>query len=312
MDLATDTHAAALRALTRFSVVSAVWLVLVGLLGLAYLATLGTSGSDEVRLVGLVVGSGFLLLALVLLVALIRAGRRDLRAAPLVAGDRPEHASGGPATFHEGTVSLASVLLAVAAVVFGVVSVPRAADGAAWGWVTPVLMGVVALTGGLCVRWRGNEYVGVHPEGIRMVRRGRLTTAPWHRVQHFETGEVGIEGSPDRAGVRGEVEDVVRERAVAAGLATFEERLRAGESIDLGAVTLQPSALVVEGEPIRWDEIATVTAEHDSDNGWTHVVVRGRQRGQRAKAKESSIANRPVVEAALSSRTGLRFADDPR
>lgn len=312
MDPASDTHATAVRALTRFSVTSAAWLVLVGLLGLTYLATLSRSGDDDVRLVGLVVGSGFLLLALVLLVALIRAGRRDLRAAPLVAGDRPERASGGPAAFYEGTVSLTSVLLAVAAVVFGVVTVPRAADGAAWGWITPVLMGVVAVTAGLCVRWRGNEYVGVHPDGIRIVRRGRLTTAPWQRVQSYESGQVGIEGSPDRVGVSGELGELIRARAVAAGLATFEERLRAGESVDLGAVTLQPSALVVEGEPIRWDEIDTVTAEHDSDNGWTHVVVRGRQRGQRAKAKESSIANRPVFEAALSSRTGLRFADDPR
>ncbi|MEV5003071.1 hypothetical protein [Nocardioides sp. LML1-1-1.1] len=309
MDTATDTHAAALRALTRVSVASAVWLGLVGLLGLGYVATLGTSRDDQVRVVGLGVGSGFVLLAVVLLVALVRAGRRDLRAAPLVAGDRPELASGGPSAFYECYVPLTGVLLAVALVVFGVVLVPRAADGAAWGWITPVLMGVVAFSCGLAVRWRGNEYVGVHADGIRMVRRGVLTTAPWHRVLHFESGQVGIEGSPDRAGVSGELEERVRELAVAAGLATFEERLRAGESVDLGAVTLRPTALVVEGEPIRWDEIDTVTSEHDSENGWTHVVVRGRKRRQRAKAKESSIANFPVFEAALSTYTGLRFLD---
>ncbi|NGZ99951.1 hypothetical protein G5V59_06025 [Nocardioides sp. W3-2-3] len=211
MDLGTDTHAAALRALTRFSTGSAVWLGLVGLVGLGYVATLGTSRDDDVRLVGLGVGSAFVLLAVVLLVALIRAGRRDLRAAPLVAGDRPERASGGPAMFYEGSVSLPSVLLAIAAVVFGIVFVPRAADGAAWGWITPVLMGVVALACGLFVRWRGNEYVGIHPDGIRMVRRGRLTTAPWHRVLHFESGQVGIAGGPDRAGVSGEMEARIRE-----------------------------------------------------------------------------------------------------
>lgn len=309
MDLGTDTHSAALRALTRFSTGSAVWLGLVGLVGLGYVATLGTSRDDDVRLVGLGVGSAFVLLAVVLLVALIRAGRRDLRAAPLVAGDRPEQASGGPATFSEGYVSLPGALLAVAALVFGVVLVPRAADGAAWGWITPVLMGVVAFACGVFVRWRGNEYVGIHPGGIRMVRRGRLTTAPWHRVLHFESGQVGIEGSPDRAGVSGQMEARIRELAVAAGLATFEERLRSGESIDLGAVVLEPSALVVEGVPLPWDEIDTVTSEHDSENGWTHVVVRGRQRRQRAKAKESGIANFPVFEAALSTRTGLRFLD---
>ena len=227
-----------------------------------------------------------------------------------MAGDRPELASGGPSAFHEGYVPLTGVLLALAAVVYGVVFVPRAADGAAWGWITPVLMGVVAFSCGLAVRWRGNEYVGVHADGIRMLRRGVLTTAPWHRVLHFESGQVGVEGSPERAGVSGELEERIRDLAVAAGLATFEGRLRAGESVDLGAVTLEPSALVVEGEPIRWDEIDTVTAEHDSENGWTHVVVRGRRRRQRAKAKESSIANLPVFEAALSSRTGLRLPAD--
>lgn len=307
MDTATDDHAAALRAFTRVSVGSAIWLGLVGLLGLGYVVTLGTSHDGQVRLVGLGVGSGFLLVAVVLLVALVRSARRDLRAVALVADDRPELASGGPSVFHEGYLSGWSVLLALAVGVFGVVFVPRTADGAAWGWITPVLMGLVALSCGVFVRWRGNEYVGVHADGIRMLRRGVLTTAPWHRVLHFESGHVGIEGSPDRAGVSGEVEDRIRDLAVAAGLATFEDRLRAGESVDLGAVVLEPSALVVEGVPLRWDEIDTVTPEHDSENGWTHVVVRGRGRRQRAKAKESSIGNRPVLEAALSTRTGLRF-----
>lgn len=307
MDLGTDTHAAAVRALTRVSTGSAVWLGLVGLVGLGYVATLGASEDDDVRLVGLGVGSAFVLVAVVLLVALVRAARRDLRAAPLVAADRPELASGGPVVFSEGYVSLPSMLLAIGALVFGVVLVPRAADGAAWGWVTPVLMGLVAFSCALLVRWRGNEYVGIDADGVRIVRRGRLTTAPWHRVLHFDSGHVGTEGSPERAGVSGELEERIRDLAVAAGLATFEDRLRAGEAVDLGAVTLEPSALVVEGEPIRWDEIDTVTAEHDSENGWTHVVVRGRRRRQRAKAMESSIANFPVFEAALSSRTGLRF-----
>lgn len=309
MDAAVDSHAAALRAFTRFPVGSAVWLGLVGLTGVGYLLTLGTSTRDQARLVGLGVGSAFVLVSLVFLVALVRAWRRDLRTVHLLAHDRPLSASAEAAMFSEGYVSGLSVLLALAGIVFGIVFVPAAADGAAWGWITPVVMGVVAMSFAVAVRWRGSEYVGVHPDGIRLVRRGRLDSAPWSRVLSFESGQVGIEGRPDRAAVRGEVEALVRERAVAAGLATWEERLRAGESVDLGAVVLAPEALVLEGEPIRWEEIVTVASEHDSENGWTHVVVRGRQRRQRAKAKESGIANLPVFEAALRARTGLRVPD---
>jgi hypothetical protein len=309
MDVDADSPAEALRDLTRFSVGSAVWLGLVGIGGFVYAATLGTSDRDQVRFVGLAVGTGFVLVSLGFLAALLRAWRRDVRAAPLVAGDRPECASGGAAMFYEGYVSLVSVVVAVAVAVFGIVFVPAAADGAAWGWFTPVLMGVVAVSSALFVRWRGNEYVGVHPEGIRMIRRGRLETAPWARVLYFESGQVGIEGRPDRAGVSDEVETRIRELAVAAGLATFDERLRAGESIDLGAVTLQPQVLVLEGEPMRWDEIDSVTYEHDGENNWTHVVVRGRRRRHRAKVRESGIANFPVFEEALRTYTGLRVFD---
>lgn len=311
MDPETDSHAEALRALTRFSVGSAVWLGLIGICGVVYAATLGTSDREQVRLVGLGVGSGFVLVALGFLVALVVAWRRDLRAAPLVAGDRPECANGGAAMFHEGDVSGRAVLVAVAVAVFGIGVVPAAADGAAWGWLTPVLIGVVAVSVGVFVRWRGNEYVGVHAEGIRMIRRGRLETAPWPRVLYFEIGQVGIEGRPDRAEVSGEVETRVRESAVAAGLATFAERLRAGESIDLGAVTLQPSVLVLEGEPVRWDQIDAVTDEHDGENNWTHVVVRVRGRRHKAKVKESGIANFPVFAEALRASTGLRVSSVP-
>ncbi len=283
------------------------WLGLVGVSGVVYAATLGTSEREQVRLVGLAVGSGFVLASLGFLVALIVAWRRDVRAAPLVAGDRPECASGGPAVFHEGYVSAGGVLGAVSVGVFGLVFVPRAAEGAAWGWLTPVAMGVAAVSIGLFVRWRGNEYVGVHADGIRMIRRGRLEAAPWPRVLYFESGQVGIEGGPDRAGMSGEVETLIKESSIAAALATFDERLRAGESIDLGAVTLQPSALVLGGQPIRWDEIESVAYEHDSENNWTHVVVRGRQRRQRAAVMESGIANFPVFTTALRTYTGLRI-----
>jgi len=306
---AAASHTEALRDLTRFSVGSAVWLALVGGTGLGYAAVLGTSDREQVRVVGLGVGLGLVLVALGFLGALVRAWRRDVRAAPLVAGDRPECASGGAAMFSEGYVSLRGVVAAVLVVVFGLWFVPAAADGAAWGWFTPVLMGVVAVSVGVFVRWRGNEYVGIHSEGLRMVRRGRLETAPWARVLYFEIGQVGIEGKPDRAGVGGAVEERVRERAVAAGLATFEARLRAGESVDLGAVTLGPTELVLEGEPLRWDEIVSVTYEHDGENNWTHVVVRGRQRRHRAKVKETGIANFPVFEEALRTMTGLRVLD---
>lgn len=307
MDPGADSHAEALRGFTRFSAGSAVWLGLVGVVGVVYATTLGTSQREQVRLVGLAVGSGLVLASLGFLIALIVAWRRDVRAAPLVAGDRPECASGGPTMFYEGYVSLWSFAVAVSVGVFGLVFVPRAADGAAWGWLTPVVMGAAAMSIGLFVRWRGNEYVGVHADGIRMVRRGKLATAPWPRVLYFESGQVGIEGEPGRAGVSGEVETRIKESSIAAGLARFDERLRAGESIDLGAVTLQPSALVLEGQPIRWDEIDSVTYEHDGENNWTHVVVRGRQRRQRAKVMESGIANFPVFTAALRTYTGLRI-----
>lgn len=306
MNADADSHSAALRGLTRFSVGSAVFLALIGVGGVAYVATLGTSQREQVRIVGLGVGSGLVLVSLGFLVALVVAWRRDWRAVSLVAGDRPECASGGATMFYEGQVSLWSFLIAVLVAAFGIVFVPAAADGAAWGWLTPVVMGLVAFSVGLFVRWRGNEYVGVHVEGIRMIRRGRLETAPWSRVLHFESGQVGIEGRPDRAGVRDEVETRIKESSIAAGLATFGERLRSGESVDLGAVTLEPSALVLEGEPIRWDEIESVTYEHDCENNWTHVVVRGRRRRQRAKVNESGIANFPVFEEALRTYTGLR------
>lgn len=306
MDADTDSHAVALRDFTRFSVGSAVWLGLIGVGGVVYAATLGTSQREQVRFVGLGVGAGLVLVSLGFLVALVVAWRRDVRAAPLVAGGRPECASSGATMFYEGYVSWWSVVIAVLVGVFGIVIVPAAADGAAWGWITPVVMGVVAISVGVFVRWRGHEYVGVHAEGIRMVRRGRLETAAWPRVLYFESGQVGIEGKPDRAGVSGEVETRIKELSIAAGLATFDERLRAGESIDLGAVTLQPSVLVLEGEPIRWDEIDSVTYEHDGENNWTYVVVRGRRRRQRAKVKEWGIANFPVFEEALRKYTGLR------
>lgn len=309
MDAASDSHADALRGLTRFSVGSAVWLGLIGAVGVIYLGTLGTSDRDQVRVVGLAVGAGLVLAALLFLGALVRAWRRDLRVAPLVAGDRPECASGGPAMFYEGYVSAGSVLAAIGVGVFGFWFVPSAADGAAWGWITPVLIGLAAISLGVFVRWRGNEYVGIDAEGIRLVRRGRLASAPWPRVQYFESGQVGIEGTPVRAGVGDEVEERIRELAVAAGLASYDGRLRAGESVDLGAVTLDPTALVLEGEPIRWDEIDTVSYEHDGENNWTHVVVRGRRRRQRAKVRESGIANFPVFEEALRTRTGLRVLD---
>jgi hypothetical protein len=306
MDADADPHAGALRDLTRFSVGSAVWLTLIGVGGVVYVATLGTSHKEQVRLVGLGVGSGLVLVSLGFLVALVVAWRRDVRAVPLVARDRPECASGGATMFYEGYVSGWRLLIAAFVAVFGIVIVPAAADGAAWGWLTPVIMGVVAVSLVVFVRWRGNEYVGVHAEGIRVIRRGKLETASWPRVLYFESGQVGIEGKPDRAGVSDEVEARIKESAIAAGLATFDERLRAGESIDLGAVTLQPSVLVLEGGSIRWDEIDSVTYEHDGENNWTHVVVRGRRRRQRAKVKESEIANFPVFEEALRKYAGLR------
>ncbi|AIY15883.1 hypothetical protein GUY44_28830 [Pimelobacter simplex] len=309
MDAGADSHAEALRDFTRFSTGSAVWLALVGVSGLGYAATLGTSDRQQVRLVGLVVGAGLVLVALRYLAGLVLAWRRDLRSVSLVAGDRPECASGGPAMFYEGYVSWRLVLVGLVVAVLGVVVVPSAADGAAWGWATPVGLGLVAVSLVAFVRWRGNEYVGVHAEELRMLRGGRLSVAPWSRVLSFENGQVGIEGMPDRAGVDGEVETRIRERAVAAGLATFDARLRAGESVDLGAVTLERSVLVLEGEPIRWDEIDSVGYEHDGENNWTHVVVRGRHRRQRAKVMESGIANLPVLQEALRTYTGLRFAD---
>lgn len=306
MDADADAHTGALRDLTRFSVGSAVWLALIGAGGVVYVATLGTSHKEQVRLVGLGVGSGLVLVSLGFLVALVVAWRRDVRAVPLVARDRPECASGGATMFCECYVSGWRLLIAAFVAVFGIVIVPAAADGAAWGWLTPVIMGVVAVSLVVFVRWRGNEYVGVHAEGIRVIRRGRLETASWPRVLYFESGQVGIEGKPDRAGVSDEVEARIKESAIAAGLATFDERLRAGDSIDLGAVTLQPSVLVLEGGSIRWDEIDSVTYEHDGENNWTHVVVRGRRRRQRAKVKESEIANFPVFEEALRKYAGLR------
>lgn len=301
----TDSHAAALRDFTRFSIGSAVWLGLIGIGGVVYAATLGTSQREQVRFVGLAVGSGLVLVSLGFVVALVVAWRRDVRAVPLIAGDRPECASGGAAMFYEGYVSWWAFLIAAIVAAFGIVFVPSAADGAVWGWLTPVAMGLVAISVGVFVRWRGNEYVGVHADGIRMIRRGRLETASWSRVLYFESGQVGIEGKPDRAGVSDEVETRIKESSIAAGLATFEERLLAGESIDLGAVTLQPSVLVVEGQPIRWDEIDSVTYEHDGENNWTYVVVRDRRR-QRGKVKDSGIANFPVFKEALRKYTGLR------
>ncbi|MFI5429152.1 hypothetical protein [Aeromicrobium sp. UC242_57] len=302
----TDSHTAALRALTRFSVGSAVWLGLIGVGGVVYAATLGTSSSEQVQLIGLGVGAGLVLVSLAFLVALVVVWRRDVRAAPLVADDRPECADGGATMFYEGYVSVWSFLIAVTIVVLGIVIVPSAAEGAAWGWITPVVMGTVAVTVGLFVRWRGCEYVGVHADGVRMIRRGRLETASWSKVLYFESGQVGIEGKPDRAGVRDEVGTRIKESAIAAGLATFEDRLRCGESIDLGAVTLQPAVLVVEGVPIRWGEIDSVTYEHDGENNWTHVVVRDRRRRPRAKVKETGIANIPVFKEALRRYTGLQ------
>lgn len=306
MDPGTDMHAAALRRLTRFSAGSAGWLGLIAIGGAGYLATLGTSDRAQVRLVGLVVGAGLVLVALGFLVALVVAWRRDLRAAPLVAGDRPELAQGGAAMFSEGYVPWWAVLAALAVGVFGIVVVPTAADGAVWGWLTPVLLGLVAISVGVFVHWRGNEYVGVHAEGVRIVRRGRLEAAPWSRVLYFESGQAGIEGRPDRAGVSGAVETRIEEAAVAAGLATYAERLRAGDTIDLGAVSLQADVLVLEGEPVRWDRIDAVTYEHDGENNWTHVVVRVRGRRGRVKVQQSGIANFPVFAEALRASTGLR------
>lgn len=302
----TDSHAVALRDFTRLSVGSAVWLGLIGIGGVVYAATLGTSQREQVRFVGLAVGAGLVLVSLGFLVALVVAWRRDVRAVPLVADDRPECASGGAARFYEGYVSWWAFLTAAILAAFGIVFVPSAADGAVWGWLTPVVMGLVAISVGVFVQWRGHEYVGVHAEGIRMIRRGRLETASWSRVLYFESGQVGIEGKPDRAGVSDEVETHIKESSIAAGLATFEERLLAGESIDLGAVTLQSAVLVVEGHPIRWDEIDSVTYEHDGENNWTHVVVRDRRRRQRGKVKDSGIANFPVFKEALRKYTGLR------
>jgi hypothetical protein len=290
MDADFDSHAVALGDLTRFPVGSTVWLGLIGLGGVVYAATLGTSERAQVQFVGLSVGSGLLLVSIGFLAALFVARRRDVRAVSLVSGDRPECACGGIASFYAGHVSGWIVLVTVLLAGFGIVFVPAAADGAAWGWLTPVVMGVVAYSLVGLVGWRGHEYVGVHADGIRVLRLGRLETAPWPRVLYFEGGQVGIEGKPDRAGLSDEVETRIKRAAIAAGLATFDERLRAGESIDLGAVTLQPSVLLVEGWPIRWDKIDSVTFEHDGENNWTHVVVRGRRRRHCLKAKQSEIA----------------------
>lgn len=319
------SHAAALRAFTRFPVASVVWLWTVAVVGVAYAIALGTDLIDDggaalpdlspsEQLVPLVIGAGVAVVALGHLLVLLRARRRDTRAVGLVVDDRPERAEAGATRFFEVSVPGLLALAVLAVVVVGLVLLFRTADGAAWGWLTLVGLVVVALSL-LMTSWRGHEYVGVHPDGIRLLRRGRLTSGPWARVQHWDSGRVGLEGGADLVGVSGETGRLIRERAVAAALAGVVDRLKRGEVVELGAVRLRQDALVVHGEVVPWGEITRVVLEHDGENNWSHVLVHGRgRRGERRRGKvnQSGIPNFPVFRVVLRTFTGLTVLDPRR
>lgn len=309
MDPKDTADAAVLREFARFPTRSAVWLGLIGVSGVVYGVTLGL---DPTRITPLAIGSAAVLVSLRYQWGLVRAWRRDIRLAELVADDEPECACAGPTVYYGGQVSCLAVASGVIAWLVMTPSVIKSAEGAPWGLITIVVVGIVAFSLLVGVNWRGHDYVAVNPDGIRTIHRGRFNSAPWERTRYWGHGVVGVEGSADRVTVGGETERIIRERSDAAALATFTERLRAGDTVDLGGAELTPTELCLDSGSVEWDQLGAVRLEHDSENNWTHVVAFDKALKRRGKSMKGEIANYAAFEAVLREHAGVGIFDPRR